>query len=56
MLLMNVMMMKIIIIRLARAMVIMIIMRRFLVVYHATPKVADSYSQALRPTSLAQQT
>ena len=27
----------------------------FLVVYHTTPKVANSYSQAVRPTSLAQQ-
>ena len=51
---MNVIMMKIIII-VSKAMVIMIIMKRFLVVYHATPKVADSYSQAVRPTSLAQQ-
>ena len=45
---MNVIMMKIIII-IFKAMVIMIIMKRFLVVYHATPKVADSYSQAVRP-------
>ena len=51
---MNVIMMKIIII-ICKAMVIMIIMKRFLVVHHATPKVADSYSQAVRPTSLAQQ-
>ena len=51
---MNVIMMKIIII-VCKAMVIMIIMKRFLVVYHAAPKVADSYSQAVRPTSLAQQ-
>ena len=52
---MNVIMMKIVIIMLARAMVRMNIMKRFLVVYHATPTVADSYSQAVRPTSLAQQ-
>ena len=55
MLLMNVIMMKVVIIMLARAMVVMIIMKRFLVEYHATHKVADSYSQAVRPTSLAQQ-
>ena len=40
MLLMNVIMMKVSIIALARAIVIMISMKRFPVVYHATPKVA----------------